>query len=678
MRLGAAAAEKSAALEFLTRDPKGQRLVKSGLLNDVRITADPRLNILIVAAPAESMDLLAALIKQIDKPGSAAQIKVFGIENGDARSMMQMLNSIVPAGSPTAGLAAVEGESSLVPLRFSVDLRTNSVIAVGSPSELRIVEVLVRRLDIKDVQQRQTAVYRLKNAPALDVSQAVNDFLRSQRQVQSATPGVLSPYQQIEAEVVVVPEPVSNTLILSATPRFFKEIAGLVEKLDAQPAQVVIQVLIADVQLSSTQEFGVELGLQNAALFDRSLLSGNLQTITNSTQQSTPSGIITSTQSTTPAATLTPGFNFNNTTEPLGSGSTAQSLASAAALGTQGLTDLGVGRTNSALGFGGLVLSASSDAVSVLIRALQATQRIDVLSRPQITTLDNQTAYIQIGQRVPRITGSISPQLATGGVFNTFDMINVGLILGVTPRISPEGMVVMEIDAENSSLGPEAEGIPVSISAGTVIRSPAINTTNAQTTVSAADGETILLGGLITKSNTKIDNRVPLLADIPLLGNLFKYDSTAATRHELLIILTPHVVRTPAEAERIKRMESARMSWCLGDVEEVHGEGTGLKQNGGRADVIYPDVNPRGGRREAGPGANRAGRQRRAAGRDARACRPTTADSPPLSLPPEPVQRPSPLDGAAAAAGSNGPPRAAMAGPPLIPAQSSFVPDDAR
>ena len=75
----------------------------------------------------------------------------------------------------------------------------------------------------------------------------------------------------------------------------------------------------------------------------------------------------------------------------------------------------------------------------------------------QITTLDNQTAYIQIGQRVPRITGSMSPQLATGGIFNTFDMIYVGLILGVTPRMSPEGMVVMEIDAEKSSLAPEAE-----------------------------------------------------------------------------------------------------------------------------------------------------------------------------------------------------------------------------
>ena len=528
------------------------------------------------------------------RAGVAAQIKVFHIENGDARSMAQMLNGIVPAGGAPSALAHGPGESSLVPLRFSIEARTNSIIAVGSPTELHIIEALIVRLDELDVQRRQTAVYRLKNAPADDVARAVNDFLRSERQVQSAIPGVLSPFQQIEAEVVVVPEPVSNTLIISATPRFFKEIAGLVEKLDAQPAQVIIQVLIADIQLTNTQEFGIELGLQNSALFDRSLLAGNLQTITNTVQTSTPAGITTSTQQTTPAATLTPGYNFNSTATPLGSGTSAQSLASAATLGTQGLTDFALGRQNSQLGFGGLVLSASSDAVSVLLRAMQASQRMEVLSRPQITTLDNQPAYIQVGQRVPRITGSVASNLGLGQVFNTLDMVNVGLIMGVTPRISPDGMVVMEVDAENSSLAPVEEGIPVSVSAGQVIRSPSINTTNAQTTISAADGETIVLGGLITKGTTKIDRRVPLLADIPLLGVLFRYDSVAATKHELLIILTPHIVRTPEERERIKRMESARMSWCLGDLEEIHGDVTGMKQYGGRSEVIYPDVNPRG------------------------------------------------------------------------------------
>ena len=508
----------------------------------------------------------------------------------------------------------MEGESSLVPLRFTVDLRTNSVIAVGSPSELRIIEALVLRLDEKDVQQRETAVYRLKNAPALDVSQAVNDFLRSQRQVQSATPGVLSPFQQIEAEVVVVPEPVSNTLILSATPRFFKEIAGLVEKLDAQPAQVVIQVFIADVQLSSCAR--VRRGTGPA---DRGAVRSQpaLRQPSDDHEHHAavdPFGHYHLHPADNAGRVAHAGIQLQQHSTTVRDASYRAVVGLRRHSGHPGPHRLRRRpHKQPALGFGGLVLSASSDAVSVLIRALQATQRVDVLSRPQITTLDNQPAYVQIGQRVPRITGSMSPQLATGGIFNTFDMVNVGLILGVTPRISPEGMVVMEIDAENSSLAPEAEGIPVAISAGTVIRSPSINTTNAQTTVSVADGETILLGGLITKSTTKIDSRVPLLADVPLLGNLFKYDSVAALRHELLIILTPHVVRTPAEAERIKRMESCAdelvLGGCGGDPRRGHRLETKRRQ--GRHDL--PGRQPARGRRKAGPGANRTGRRCRAA-----------------------------------------------------------------
>ena len=588
---GGGPAQPSAALELLAVDPKGQRLVKSGVLADVRLSADPRLNVIVVHAPAESMELLAALIRQLDTPGAAAQIKVFRIVNGDATAVANMLRSLIPTGGPPGPPLAppAEGESALIPMRFSVDTRTNSIIAVGAPSDLRIVEALIIRLDEEDVQQRQTAVYRLKNAPAIDVAQAINDFLRSQRQLQLAAPGVLSPFQQLESEVVVVPEPVSNALILSATPRFFKEIADLIEKLDSPPPQVMIQVLIAEVQLSNNDEFGVEFGLQDSILFDRSLLAGNLTTITQTLQQSTPAGIITQTTQSTPFATLNPGFNFNNS-EPLGNSASAQSLANSSKVGTQGLTSFGVGRVNNELGFGGLVLSASSESVSVLIRALQATRRLEVLSRPQIMTMDNQPAFIQIGQRVPRIS---STGIVSTGQFNAIDLVNIGLILGVTPRISPEGMVVMEIDAENSNLAPISEGIPVTVAGGQVIRSPTFNTTMAQTTVSAADGETIVLGGLITKGRTRLDRRVPLLADIPVLGALFRYHNVVEKRTELLIVLTPHIVRTPEEAERVKRLESARMTWCLGDVEELHGQ-AGLTRAGGAPEVIYPDITPRG------------------------------------------------------------------------------------
>ncbi len=602
---GASAGQKSAALELLTVDPgnpQRERLLRSGILNDVRVTPDPRLNLLLISAPPENMDLLAALIKELDSPGAVAQIKVFRIVNGDANAMSLMLRSLLPAQTGAAGppLSVAEGEPATMGLRFSTDVRTNSIIAIGSTGDLRIVEALIMRLDALDVKERKTIVVRLKNSPANDVANAVNRFLSSQRTLQLAAAGATSPFQQLESEVVVVAESVSNSLIISATPRFFVEISELVEKLDAQPAQVMIQVLIAEVTLGSADEFGVEMGLQDSVLFDRSALSGNLasQTTTSTTYNSSGNLNSSSTLQSFPAATLSPGYLFNSPI--LGNGATngAANTQNSGLVGGQGLTSLDVGRVSKNLGFGGLVLSASSDAVSVLLRALQESHRMEVLGRPHIMTLDNQPAFIQIGKRVPRVTGNMVSTVGVGQVYNTFELVNVGLILGVTPRISPDGMVVMEIDAEKSEVN-YTDGLPISITGTTTgtdqtsVRAPAFDTTMVQTTVSAADGETIVLGGLIQKSDENVERKVPYLGDIPVLGNLFKYHSERSTRRELLIVLTPHVVRDTKDAERIKRIESARMHWCLQAVREIHND-AGLTSACEVGEVIYPDENPWG------------------------------------------------------------------------------------
>jgi len=593
-RMGSAE-QKSAAMELLTMGESGEKLLTSGLLNDVRITPDVRTNALIVSAPAESINLLATLIEQLDSPTAVAQIKVFRITNGDAASLVEMLRSLLPSGEGTPGpqLPEAEGESSLVPVQFAVDTRTNSIIATGSKGDLKIIEALLLRLDEEDEQPRRNAVYRLKNAPAMDVATAINNFLSSERVVQQAAPGAINPFQRIESEVVVEPEPISNALIISATPRFFDEILELVEKLDEEPPQVMIQVLIAEIALGDIDEFGVELGLQDSLLFDRSLL-GNLITTIETTQRSSSGDVLTSTNEVIQAADNTPGFAFNN--EPLGNSGSELALSRSNVIAPQGLSSFGIGRVNSELGFGGLVLSASNESVSVLVRALQETRRLDVLSRPQVMTLDNQPAFIQIGKRVPRISGST---INVRGQVNNIQMENVGLILAVTPRISPEGKVVMEIDAEKSEMDSVSEGIPVSIAEGNVIRSPVVNLTTAQTTVSAADGETIVLGGLITKSTKTVDRRVPWLADLPLLGSIFRYDSDAEKRTELVIILTPHVVRNPEDAKRIKEIELARMHWCLGEVDEIHGDLWAGQMDEpspqyGPPSTIYPDESPRG------------------------------------------------------------------------------------
>jgi len=559
---------RSASLQFLQIDERGRRIIESGILSDVRVNADPRANALIVRGPSASMELMAALIDQLDQlPDAAASIKVFTLTNGDAQTIITTLQQLFGqqtgqgGGGGAQGLlqtVTTGGENTLVPLRFSFDQRTNSIIVSGAAGDIAVVERILYRLDESDVRRRKTTVYRLRNAPALDVSNAINQFLQTQRQLAQVAPGLTSQIEQIEREVVVVPEQVSNSLLVSATPRYYEEIKKIVEDLDRRPPMVIIQVLIAEVNLDNVDEFGAEFGLQDSLLFDRGI-----------------PGV---------------GFPFNNL--PLGNSNTAtrENLAG------QGLSHFSVGRTNSDLGYGGLVLSASNESVSILIRALQQARRLQVISRPQVQTLDNQPAFVQVGARVPFITQSTQ---TTFGIQNTTTLENIGILLGVTPRTSPDGLIVMEINAEKSELSPENQGIPIFVSnEGQIIRSPQIFITTAQTTVSATSGQTVILGGLITKTREQETRRVPYMSDIPVLGRLFRYDRELNRKRELLIIMTPYVARTDEDIEMINAKETERMNWCLADVAEAHGELPWAKGVGPwnklRTPLIFPDQDPTG------------------------------------------------------------------------------------
>jgi type II secretory pathway component GspD/PulD (secretin) len=565
------ASARSRALEFLVSDGSGRQLIESGVLSDVSIVSDPRGNSLIVTAPEKSMPLIAELIRQLDDlPASESQIKVFTIVNGDATSLATMLQQLFgqqqqqnnQAAAALFGLSTGTGDSSLVPLRFSVDQRTNSIIASGSAGDLDVVRRILARLDEGDIRERVTKVYRLQNAPSIDVSNAINQWLQGRRQLAQIEAQTTSPFEQIEREVIVVPEPVSNSLIVSATPRYFSEVQKIVEDLDRRPPMVAIQVLIGEVTLNNTDEFGIELGVQDGALFTRGI--GNV------------------------------GFPFNQVA--IGNNSDAASLATRRDLAGQALSNLNVGRTNAAQGFGGLVLSASSESVNILVRALQASQRLQVISRPQVQTLDNQPAFVQVGARVPQVTGST---LTVAGTQNSITLINTGILLGVTPRTSPDGLIVMEINAEKSELGPESTGVPISVNAnGQVIRSPQILITTAQTTVSARSGQTVILGGLITKNRDAVTRRVPYIADVPVLGRLFRFDSVIEQRRELLIIMTPYVIRNDQDLDALNQRETERMSWCLSDVVNIHGNvGLGAGANPWKettTPLIYPDDSPTG------------------------------------------------------------------------------------
>jgi len=547
---GGGLATKSNALRFFSS--KDGQVVETGFLDDVHIIPNQRTNALLIAAKPETMKLIEKLIDNLDTVAAArSYINIFQMKNADAALtalLIQQLFSgqsrtaLTPGGAqgqqvpgqnqgaqganqPARPLLTVFGDvapgASLIDLRISIDDRTNSLIVAGSLNDLETIRSIIGRLELSDSAQRHFDVYKLRNAAAADVAAALQTFMTNSLNVYQGAQ-FLSAYAQLQKNVVIVAEPVSNTIMVSATAQYFAELKRIIERIDAQPPQVVIQVMIAEVQLTNNEEVGVEYGVQSPVLFQR---GGSL--------------------------------NFNSTA------ALPSSNVSPGVVAYQGLGNLGVGRA-STLGPGGFVFSAQSDSFNLLVRALKAQGRIDILSRPHLHVTDNQTGYINVGQNYPTPTNTtITNGLAQTGV----EYVPIGIILRVTPRINPDGKVLMRVEPQVSNVAPST------VAVGNGINAPIFNQETVETTVLAADGETIIIGGLINKQDSRTENGIPFFKDIPYVGSLFRYRTQAMSRREILFIMTPQIVRSEYDTARILAEESRKMNWCLPDIAKIHGHG---------------------------------------------------------------------------------------------------------
>ena len=528
------------AFELLIQGEEGQRLIKSGIMPNVKIDTDVQNNTLIIRAPESCMAFIEELIALLDVSAPEAEVKILEIKYGEARSMIEAIKGLIPSnveGTPGPQLPGSAGEDALIPIRLYPDVRTNTILAAGSVSDMKTIEALVMALDREDLLSRKNHVYPLKNMKAVitdptridpttgrpvivgGVAVTINEYIRSQLTIQKESPGVISPYQQIESAVIVVPESESNSLIISATPRYFDEIIELINELDRSPPQVVIKVLIAEITLSDGKEWAAELGFQDPLMF----LRGS-------------------------------GMFFNNT----GSANLPAGGHLPGTVGTQILSNFGAGRDG---GGGGMIFSASSDYLTIMLRALHEKRRLEVLSSPQITTMNNVKATVSVGQRVPRYKGTV---VNMGVSDDKIEDEKVELELVVQPTISPEGTIVMVVALTKAKIGSE-----VRVGSKT---STTVDTATLGTMISAANNQTVVLGGLITKDENKIVRKVPLLGDIPYLGKLWRHETSKTERKELLVILTPRIVQNMGGMEDIKQMEMARMSWCLSNVVETYGD----------------------------------------------------------------------------------------------------------
>ena len=568
---------RSTMLSLITRDGQGE-LIRSAILFDVRITADANSNSLIVTGPAQSIPLIVELVNQLDRlPDAESQIKVFGLTHSDAQTIFDMLNTLFAANAQNAGPQAGGGASnlplqtgsgadgaSLINLRFSIEPRSNTIIAAGPARDLQIIEDLLNRLDTRAVNNFTTEVYRLSNAPAADVAEAINTYLDGRTDLIDADPRTNTGVPAVNRAVIVTPEVVSNSLIVSALPEYIAEIENIIISLDRRPPMVQVKVLIAEVDLDAVEEFGVELGIQDSLLFDRG---------TSVAANGVLDGI---------------GFPFN-------SGEIANANATfQETLAGQALSNLNVGRVNSSLGFGGLVLSAGNESLSILLRALKDRQAVRVLSKPQIMTMENLQGRVAIGASVARISGSTQTNF---GLTQDIEFRDVGVILEVTPRVSPDGLIILTVTAEKSSVGPEAAGTAVGVAAdGSIIRAQQVLMTEAQTTLSARSGQTVVFSGLITEEKVHAERGAPIISDLPVIGPLFKFESDTSSRQELLIIMTPTLVTNDGDLTNLNHDATGRMHWCMSDVADVYGStdfGADV-EIGEAVETFYPDADPTG------------------------------------------------------------------------------------
>ena len=207
-------------------------------------------------------------------------------------------------------------------------------------------------------------------------------------------------------------------------------------------------------------------------------------------------------------------------------------------------------------------------------------------------TTDNTEAAINVGRLIARFRGN---EVAQYGVSPNIEDIPVGVILNIRPRVGRDGMILMDININRSDRD-QGNGTVVTDGVGGTVLIEDIVETRAEAIISAYSGQTVIMGGLIQKTRNNFSRRLPYISNIPILGNLFKFDFEQEGRNELLIVMTPMLVTGEQDLEYIKQTESSRMSWCLADVVEAHGD-VGLSGGYGLwgpaiGPTIYPDMQP--------------------------------------------------------------------------------------
>jgi general secretion pathway protein D len=484
------------------------------------IAAYPSNNSLVITDYASNLRRIARIIDAIDRPGGGDPV-VLPLRHASANEVAQTVNRILSEGTaPGAQAPAVDPTARVL---VAADARTNSIV-VRSDNPARVARVagMVQQLDVPTSASGNIHVVYLKNAEAVRVAQTLRAILSGETggapsaaapaPFAQAAPGTAAggpptaipggPSQQPHVAAggsggIVHADPASNALIVSAPDAIFAHLKSVIEKLDVRRAQVFVEALIVEV----TAEKAAEFGIQWQSLHDLS---------------STQSRVIG-------------GTNFG------GRGGGANIIDTAADLLAVG-PGLNIGIVKGQVTIPGV---GTVTNLAALARALETDAKANILSTPNLLTLDNEEAKIVIGQNVPFITGqyALTGAATTPTPFQTIERRDVGLTLRIKPQISEGGTVRLQIYQEVSSVQDRTN------TAGVIT-----NKRSIESTVIVDDGQIVALGGLVQDSTNAGVDKVPLLGDLPVLGALFRFETRRQSKTNLMVFLRPVVMRDSAAA----------------------------------------------------------------------------------------------------------------------------------
>ncbi len=445
-------------------------------------------NTLIITDHAGNIQRLLKVIDQVDRPDSD-ELEIIPLKHASASELVRILNSLTSATS---------AKDAANKVKLAADDRTNSILVTGDRTSRLKMRATIGYLDtpLEDGGGNTHVIY-LKYAKAENLVTILSG-LKQQGAKSKGVRGKAAPVSAatrsgsvVSENAVIQADAETNALIITADQNTIKNLKAVIRQLDIRRAQVLIEAIIAEITTSNNKEVGVGIAVDGTQRDSGAL----------------PVGV----------------SNFAGIGELL-----------LATIGGSAPTSLPAGFT---FGIGGE--NSSGVRYGALLRALQSDTNTNILSTPNIVTLDNEEAELIVGQNLPFVTGSFTGTGSTNpqNPFQTIERQDVGLTLRVTPQVNEGDTVKLVLEQETSSVIP-----------GTVEQGIATRKRSIKTSVLVDDGGILILGGLMQEEVSDTQSKVPLLGDIPLLGALFRTENTTKNKQNLMVFLRPTILRDNKDA----------------------------------------------------------------------------------------------------------------------------------